>query len=270
MISLVDAATLFQGSPRVYILDARSETEFSKGHIAGAHPFHWRSHTQPKTAEIPYALLPMEKIARSLAILGIQSQSKVVVYGNGDDGFGEEGWVIWLLTHLGHRGPIQLLRGGLEAWKAKGYPLSLGQKSQDSKQIDYELAINAQVMANFNDISPPKDQPQNPRVINAQLIDTRDLWERVRGKIPGAVSIHWKDFFAADGKSPLEPKKLRRLLEKKGIAPDKPCIYYCTGGIRSAWAWLVHTLAGFPTAQNYAGGMADYAVHTALKKSKFP
>jgi thiosulfate/3-mercaptopyruvate sulfurtransferase len=38
----------------------------------------------------------------------------------------------------------------------------------------------------------------------------------------------------------------------------KPVVYYCAGGIRSAYTWLVHELAGLPDARNYEGGMAAW------------
>ena len=256
MISLVDALTLSQASDSVHIIDARREKSFSKGHIPKAKSFYWRSHTHPKTAKIPYALVPMAQITRALADLGIRPQSQIIIYGEGDKGFGEEGWVAWLLVHLGHRGPIQLLRGGFKAWKQKDFPLSRAQPPQGSRTIEYRAQSGFNVMANFEDLCPQR----------AQIIDTRNLWERARGKIPGAVAIHWKKFFAPDGQSPLPANELNKLLVEKGINGDKPCVYYCTGGIRSAWAWLVHTMAGFSPAQNYAGGMADYAHHTARQK----
>jgi thiosulfate/3-mercaptopyruvate sulfurtransferase len=39
---------------------------------------------------------------------------------------------------------------------------------------------------------------------------------------------------------------------------DRPVVYYCKGGIRSAYAWMVHVLAGFPGACNFEGGMEEW------------
>ncbi|MBT4365191.1 MAG: sulfurtransferase, partial [Desulfobacteraceae bacterium] len=32
----------------------------------------------------------------------------------------------------------------------------------------------------------------------------------------------------------------------------------CTGGIRSSYSWLIHSIAGLPPAKNYEGGMAAW------------
>ncbi len=43
-----------------------------------------------------------------------------------------------------------------------------------------------------------------------------------------------------------------------GVDTTHPVVYYCHGGIRSGYVWLVHQLAGLPTARNYSGGMAAW------------
>jgi thiosulfate/3-mercaptopyruvate sulfurtransferase len=43
-----------------------------------------------------------------------------------------------------------------------------------------------------------------------------------------------------------------------GVDAEKPLVYYCTGGVRSAYAWMVHQLCGLPPARNYGGGMEDW------------
>jgi thiosulfate/3-mercaptopyruvate sulfurtransferase len=35
-------------------------------------------------------------------------------------------------------------------------------------------------------------------------------------------------------------------------------VYYCAGGIRSGYAWLIHHLAGLPEAVNFEGGMEEW------------
>jgi thiosulfate/3-mercaptopyruvate sulfurtransferase len=49
-----------------------------------------------------------------------------------------------------------------------------------------------------------------------------------------------------------------KLLAKHGVDLRKPVVYYCTGGIRSGYAWMVHTLAGLPNGRNYEGGMEEW------------
>jgi thiosulfate/3-mercaptopyruvate sulfurtransferase len=57
------------------------------------------------------------------------------------------------------------------------------------------------------------------------------------------------------GAPPLSPEKVKRLLADKGIKADRPVVFYCTGGVRSAYAWMVHQLTGLAGGINYGGGM---------------
>lgn len=52
----------------------------------------------------------------------------------------------------------------------------------------------------------------------------------------------------------MSPEELKNLLAEHGIKFDKPVVYYCTGGIRSGFTWLVHSLSGQGTAINFEGG----------------
>jgi thiosulfate/3-mercaptopyruvate sulfurtransferase len=54
------------------------------------------------------------------------------------------------------------------------------------------------------------------------------------------------------------------MLEKEGVDLRKPVVYYCTGGIRSGYAWLVHQLGNLPPAVNYEGGTEEWARKHAL------
>jgi len=45
----------------------------------------------------------------------------------------------------------------------------------------------------------------------------------------------------------------QKLLADHGIDQHKPVVYYCTGGIRSGYAWMVHKLSGLGPAINFEG-----------------
>jgi thiosulfate/3-mercaptopyruvate sulfurtransferase len=90
------------------------------------------------------------------------------------------------------------------------------------------------------------------------VVDVRSLKEWIMGKIPGAIHIPWDEFYTGDDRRPISPEALRELLRKKGVKTDRPVVYYCAGGIRSAYAWLVHQLSGLPEARNYEGGMEEW------------
>jgi len=67
-----------------------------------------------------------------------------------------------------------------------------------------------------------------------------------------------RNFYEGEVRRPLSPEKLKQLLASKGIDTSKPVVYYCTGGVRSAYAWLVHQLSGLQPAMNYEEGMVAW------------
>jgi thiosulfate/3-mercaptopyruvate sulfurtransferase len=56
--------------------------------------------------------------------MGISEGSTIVVYGDADSSWGGEGWVLWVLDYLGHKGKLLLLNGGIRAWVKEGFPLN--------------------------------------------------------------------------------------------------------------------------------------------------
>ncbi len=238
------------------ILDARSPDLFSRGHIPGASSFYWKAHTQPRESDTPFALTSPDALAAALTAMGIHQYSPVVVYGQGKEGFGGEGWAVWVLAYLGHQGPIRILKGGFNAWKAQNQPVSSTANPLPTPEatgptitLAYQFTLNPQVLAHAPDMVPDKHQA---------LIDTRSFFERfTQPGIPGSVNIPWRNFFDEDGTSPLPPDRLDALLQSHNIAPGQPVVYFCTGGIRSSWTWLVHTLARPGTARNFEAGTSS-------------
>ncbi|MCG8565203.1 MAG: hypothetical protein MI747_08980 [Desulfobacterales bacterium] len=236
--------------PGIAILDGRPAKDYGADHIQTAHSFDWKAHTAAKSAPIPYRLHPPDRLARALTRAGIRNHDPVVVYGQGKKDYGGEGWAVWVLAYLGHTGPIHILQGGFTAWKERGYPLDRADAPRAIPQAHppYRYKINGSVMALKSQMDPA----------TAYLVDTRSHFERMGSRLPGSIHIPWTAFFDQDGRSPLPGPDLEALLHSRGIGKDKPVIYYCTGGIRSGWSWLVHTLSGYSPALNFEGGTAAY------------
>ncbi len=74
-----------------------------------------------------------------------------------------------------------------------------------------------------------------------QLIDVRQPEEYAAGRIAGARLIELSELTA----------------KAKTIAPDRPVVFYCRSGSRSAMATEAFTQAGFD-AHNMAGGLLDW------------
>jgi len=250
-LALIEPDVLNRNLNSYVILDARPKSEWSAGHIPGALSFSWEDYTRTDEKGVPYRVWPAQKLARALGKMGISERAAVVVYGDADKSWGGEGWDCWVLSWLGHRGPIRLLAGGIQSWRNNRFLTMSGAVKITAKPVQYKFKTNAQI-----DISPSEIEQQRANIV---LVDTRSTFERIKGRIPDSVHIEWKDFYTGKDKRPLQPEAVKKLLRDNGVDTRKEIVYYCTGGIRSAYAWLVHQLAGLPTARNYEGGYEEWS-----------
>jgi thiosulfate/3-mercaptopyruvate sulfurtransferase len=249
-LALIDAATLKANTSKWVILDSRPRSEWQEGHIPGAIQFFWDNYTRTDAKGVKYGSLPPQEYAAAFAKLGIDEKTPLVIYGDADKSWGSEGFSAWLFTWLGHKGPVRLLNGGIQAWKNQNLPLAKGDEKPAIAKARYRVDLKQQYIVSTEDIQNAKGA--------YSLVDTRSTFEWLKGKIPGAIHIPWDDFFTGKDRHPLPAADLKKLLAKHGVDTSKPVVYYCLGGVRSAYAWTAHQLAGLPDARNYKGSWAAW------------
>jgi thiosulfate/3-mercaptopyruvate sulfurtransferase len=257
-ISFVNTDALHRSAASWIVIDARPKNRWEKGHIPQARSFGWEDYTKVDENNISHRILSSEKLANVLGEMGIDENTQVVVYGDADTSWGAEGWVCWMLTWLGHKGPIRLLNGGIQQWTDLNYPVAKGDDRLNVVPVKYLSEVRKDVSINTGEIKNS--------ISGIYLIDTRSTFEWIKGHIPGAIHISWKKFYKGDFRIPLEAHEVKKLLASHGIKQDKPVVYYCSGGIRSAYAWLVHQLAGMQKAMNYEGGMSEWKHYSSKQK----
>ena len=245
-MSLIESSALNGEPPKYVVLDARPKSEWQAGHIPGALSFSWENFTRTDEKGIQFRVFPPEEMASALGGMGVDEKTSIVIYGDADKSWGGEGWAAWVFAWLGHTGSVRILNGGIQAWRNEGLKVTADvPKNRDKAIYNYKLAPQW-------DISTAEiEQRKSPMI----LIDTRSTVEWLLGKIPGAIHIEWTKFYTGADRRPLDAAALRQLLKDNGIDTSKPIVYYCRGGIRSGYAWMVHQLAGLPDARNYEGGM---------------
>jgi thiosulfate/3-mercaptopyruvate sulfurtransferase len=249
-IAVIESADLYQSLSTWVIFDARPFKQWQQGHIPGAKSFSWEDYTRTDEKGIAYRTLPPELLAAALGKMGIDENSPVVVYGDADTSWGGEGWACWVLAWMGHKAPIRMLNGGIQSWLALKLPVQSNDQSVAMEPKIYRYQILASINITADDIR------KNPSAF--QLVDNRSTLEWIKGRIPGAIHIPWEKFYTDETRRPLTPVETKELLIQKGVNPERPVVYYCAGGIRSAYAWLVHHWAGLPEAINFEGGMEEW------------
>jgi len=235
---------------KMVFLDARPVKVWQQSHIPEARSFSWETYTRTDADGVPYRTFPPAEMAAALGKLGISQTDAVVIYGDADTSWGGEGWAAWALAWLGHQGPVYCLDGGFSLWRAKGLPVSDAPGIKISPK-DYVFNLQPSVNIRTDEIKA--------RANGITLVDTRNyLTEWLPGHLPGAVHIPWEKFYEGPNRRFLSTENLKALLVKNKVDLSKPVVYYCTGGIRSGFAWMVHQLAGLPDAVNFEGGTEEW------------
>ncbi len=259
------------------IVDTRPAPDFCSGHIEGAAHFDLYGVSLNDTR--PEALGAFTwMLAYLMEIRGIDYDKSVVFYEDTSGFRSARGF--WFLEYLGHE-DAHILDGGMNAWKKAGFPVTrdawpmaqspMGGGPQGERRI---------VRSSF---AGHLKEPVEGRVATAQYIldhlkdpdvvvhDTRSegeyYAENVRaargGAVPGSIHLEWLDFVGEDG-SLKEGDELRRMVEELGFTPDKEIVPLCQGGYRSAHAYMVYRLLGYPRVRNYLGSWKEWGDRTDL------
>ena len=244
-LRLIEVGTLANQKDRWSILDARTRKEYRKAHLPGARLFSWEEYTRVDAQKIPYRIWPPDELAAALGAMGINEKTKVVLYGDADTSWGGEGWGCWALIWLGHQGPLRLLHGGVQAWQQAGLPM-VDTAEKPLPPREYHIHCRAEVTIATTAVAALAG--------NQVLIDTRSSLEWFRGHLPEAIHLPWTSLYQGQDRRPIAKGAYARLLSEHGVQASDELIFYCTGGIRSAYAWVIHQLHGSSPAKNYEGG----------------
>lgn len=241
------------GDPGLKIIDVRPGEDYAMGHIPGAVHFNVYGINTYDTDEAP-----LKSFARMWAVLvgmrGITMDDTIVVY---DDISGmSAARAFWFLEYLGH-GDVHLLDGGFNGWRDASLPITRDAQAPRASAFDF-TAVPERV-ATYQDILDAIDAPDKV------ILDTRSEKEWLGsdrraargGTIPSAVHLDWNNHLTADGK--LKPvDDLRAMFDARGVTADKEVLAFCNTGYRSAHAYLVLRLLGYPRVRNYVGSWQEW------------
>ncbi|MCC5813937.1 MAG: sulfurtransferase [Leptospira sp.] len=244
-------------SNQTVIIDARDKSKYNKSHIYNAHSLTWEELSLP---DLPAKgnLLPTPQLVSIFEEYGISNETKVLIYGDPLDGWGEEGRIAWTLRSLGHKNTF-IVDGG--------FPILIKQGIKTTQEIPPKPKrgkfINTPSKIYTADINKVKKSLNSHDVV---FLDTREEREYIGGvpygearggHLPGAKHLHYRDLMNQKGQI-LPHSQIKVLLRKKGIDENSKIINYCTGGIRSGWVTAVLNSAGF-NAENYPGSMWEWS-----------
>lgn len=192
-----------------------------------------------------------------LGALGVDNTTHVVVYDANNGALAARAW--WLLRWAGHS-KVQLLDGGLDAWRREGNELCSGPELVVRK--NFVARPRAELVLTTRELA------ENPAAIaEMRLIDARDA-ERFRGElepidpvaghIPGSINLPLTESLNDDG-----TWKTRRSLEAlwgKVLGPDKAQAWavMCGSGVTACHLALSGLRAGYAEPRVYVGSWSEW------------
>jgi thiosulfate/3-mercaptopyruvate sulfurtransferase len=219
---------------------------------------------------IPVRWIPAELAQVLFRTLGFEKDRPVVVYSAcrpagasvaaTGDGL-EAAFVAYSLARFGCR-RVMILDGGLDRWRAEGYPLSQDFGRTTPSGFTVEMPID--LFIGYEEFMRIKDSP------DVVLVDTRPAawyegqgsWRRP-GHIPGAVSLPATCLLGPDNPTLLKPEEeIRSILSGRGITPEKTIICSCGTGRTATSVFLVlKWYLGYPDVVMYEGGFTEWLSH---------
>ncbi len=261
ILSLDDALKL----PNLVLCDVRYALDGSdgwqnylKGHIPGARYVSMDSVLADKPGPIVgrHPLPSPEAFAKSLATLGISSQSSVVAYDAAGGRFA--GRLVWMLRIIGQ--DAALLNGGLQAWtdQRPDTPLETTPATWSECQRDViQWPANEIVTA---------DQVAHELASGTLVVDARaperyrgdvEPIDRKAGHIPGAKNLFLGGNYQDGGNYFKGSQELKNRFEQAGF--DAQTICYCGSGVTACNNVLAAEAAGFPRPRVFVGSWSGWS-----------
>jgi thiosulfate/3-mercaptopyruvate sulfurtransferase len=276
MEPLIDVDTLKSrlADPNVRVLDVRfslADTESGRrahaaGHVPGAVYLHLDDDLSgavgPHGGRHP--LPGVADAARTFSRAGIGDDTHVVVVDDGDAMVASRAW--WLLRWLGHDA-VQVLDGGMSAWRAAGGPIETDTRTPEpsvfTARVRPEMTVDREwLVEHAGDDGVVVVDVRAPERYRGE----HEPIDPVAGHIPGAINRPYLDnlehgrFRSADD--------LRARYRDVAQAP-KP-VLYCGSGVSAAQGLLALEVAGIRHAALYPGSWSDWVSYDDARVERGP
>lgn len=268
--SLVSAAWLQRHleHPQLVLFDASwhmpatgrdAAAEWRAERIPGARFFDFDGRICDPQSKLPHMLPDAESFTREMRALGLNADSRVVVYDSMGMFSSPRAW--WMLSVMGCAS-LALLDGGLPAWKAAGYAVEGDVDSPAFEPGDFSAQLDASRVADAAAVLAALDdatscvldaRPAN-RFSGAAEEPRAGLR---RGHMPGAINLPFADLFDAGlFKSDAELADILGPL----IAGRKQCICSCGSGVTACILAFALQRVGFERVAVYDGSWCEWGL----------
>ncbi len=271
--TLIEPAELagYLERPDWAIVDCRFEltrpdwgmSAYAAGHIPGAVYAHLdRDLSGPVSAHSGRHPLPtLEKLTATLGGLGIDRNTQVIAYDQGNGAYASRLW--WLLRWAGHR-EAAVLNGGFAAWQHAGLPISTEPTERLARKFqaaagDVGVVSSARIV---EAIANAELSSGHTALIDARGPDRfageNETLDPIAGHVPGARNHPFAGNVDAQGRFLNADELRRRWLTTLGRTPPARAIAMCGSGVTACHNLLALEVAGLRGARLYAGSWSEW------------
>jgi thiosulfate/3-mercaptopyruvate sulfurtransferase len=255
--------------PSLVLLHVGPKAAFEKAHLPGAQLVLLSDLSLPRSeSALMLQLLPPHALREKLELLGIGDSSRVVVYA-------AEGWVtpatrvLFSLDVMGVGERASLLDGGLETWRAAGFPVSTELRGRPRAEL--RASARPELVADVEAVKTSLTAP-GVAIVDARLpqfYSGSDPGGMPRaGRIPGARSVPFGSLLTQDGRLRGDAE-LAEILRAAGVGPKDAVISYCHIGQQATLVYFAAKRLGH-AARVYDGSWDEWSRDSTLPVEKQP
>jgi thiosulfate/3-mercaptopyruvate sulfurtransferase len=215
-------------------------------------------------APFPFAIPSPERFAAAVTKLGVGADTKVVAYAQDSPMWATRLW--WLLTYFGHE-HVDVLDGGLPAWRAAGLPLtSEPTPSRPAPASPFAPRPRPELLATRADVERLVEQGDGApaclvNALSPQVFRGEGPSSYARpGRIPTSVNTPWSSLIDPQTNRFRDPATLAAALPPT----DRPVVAYCGGGISATIDIFALSLLGRHDVQLYDGSLTEWTADPSL------
>ncbi len=231
--------------------------EYEREHIPGAQFFDIDL-IADRESDLPHMLPSAEVFARSAGDLGIDNQTKIVVYDS--NSFIASARVWWTFRVFGYAN-IFVLNGGLKRWKSRGGIVDSEHAQRASKQFNAvyhpELVCDLEGMRELMTAGSHKIiDARSPSRFSGTEKEVR-LGLR-SGHIPGSVNLHYNTLVNPETNELAALEELETLYRNVGADGNRPIVTTCGSGVTASILALGLFCLGYENVPVYDGSWTEW------------
>ncbi len=260
---ILDASLFLPGTPR----DPRAE--FEAAHIPGAAYMDLPGLSDPDDPT-PGMLPPDAMMTQRMQALGVNADSRIIVYDNSPTHSAARGW--WMMRVYGLGASAAILDGGLPKWRTEGRPVESG--------LPTIAPGNAVARLDRTQVRTKADLRANLESGRAQVIDARGAGRftgeeaeprpgMASGHIPGSRNLPSSELFLPDNRMK-QGDALRQAFADAGTDFDRPIITSCGSGVTAAILLAGLKSLGKHDVSLYDGSWSEWGFDPATPKAAGP